>query len=817
MARKNNKGSPAKNADSPPVPRSQKPRAPRSQAQGPQPKPAAAKTSTKKTEQRPEAKPKATGIPSPNRSSSAPKTGLTSVPQTPGTERPAVLPWVLNPKYSSAVEAGDTSHSILVQLLGITELGGMIIELLVPSIGDLTALAMTCKRARACMRRYFDVWDFRLREFSTDAYREKRDDNNRLLQQGGVRINTLVISPVSDEPEGLQNPCMADFKSMMKLCGAITEIPSTFRSLVLDQVPFFDVKMFELMIKTMPTLETVTITRCIMLDITKLPQLLAAIKRHPRLMKTRRTRPMFDNAWAKKLARAMRKTRITPEQEAQAQGVAARRTPAPTMPVPTMPNPKKDDEDYVCLDFFPFFFHGPSSGPRLGSYGVTHNEPTFNTPKAVFAVILQCWDLAQEVGMDLVSESSSFWRFVRQLPGPDALWAMKAREALLTREYEKVILPTRHQQMVQDRFADDLTAALTGDNQDHPKAPPLMRTYLPPDYVDRGKYWRLKAKCGICKFTYPVSLFPLQRDACWSCKMTRFVKYMEDSHGRLWQESALQKLQHGLDLRSTDLHKLLLHIRKQALKKAMCDVRVADWVREYFLNLPTRAGPNPNAPPSADNWDTAVPAEVLHCPPPPRGLDATRASMVRWRWNYAEATEAFDCRQGGPQWAHPCQTPLSAGHSDGDNSGGAETKEQFGKKWEWTRGSDELFITRYLKVNEAERQHQGSFGTPVAEIYNRDDERVLKALKNSRQRPDWRDYIMILEWCDQNKLDKEVHREQYGKVQDCLHSMSTPTRKPFNLDTPLPDPGVDKEAYDQLIKEAAMLPPYNHSRSSSHR
>jgi hypothetical protein len=565
--------------------------------------------------------------------------------------------------------------------------------------------------------------------------------------------------------------------------------------------------MFHLMIKTMPTLETVTITRCIMLDVTKLPQLLATIRRNPRVMKTRRTRPMFDDAWAKKLARAMCKTA---ELEARAQGVAARRAPVPTTATPTNKTTKKDDEDYVCLDFFPFFFHGPSSGLRLGSYGVTHNEPTFNAPKAVFALILQCWDLAQEVGMDLVSDSSSFWRFVRQLPGPDALWAMKAREALLTREYEKVMLPARHQQMVQVRFADDLTAALTGDNQQHPVAPGGMRKYLPHDYEGTGKYWRLKAKCVTCKVTYPVSLFPLWRDSCWGCKMTTFIHEMQDSHARLWQERALQMLRHGLDLRSADLQRFMRHVMKQTLEKAACDVQLADWVREHFLSLPTTTHL------STDDWVTGVSVEEAHCPPPPRGLDSTRAALVRWRWNKAPATEAFDWRQGGPQWAHPCKNPLSpADYWPSDDNAGGETKKQFKRNWEWTRESDEIFITRYLEVHEMkrrERRQKRPFHTPLAEINDRDDERVLKALKDARGTPEWVKYVMNEERRAQDKSDKGVHRLHYGIVQDLTFSIGTLNRKPFNLDTPVPDPVVNKKAYDVLKTEAAMLPRYNHER-----
>lgn len=54
--------------------------------------------------------------------------------------------------------------------------------------------------------------------FPIDHFLEKRGGNGRLLQGGGVRSNILVITPVSDEPERLKKPYMADFLNMMQLC-----------------------------------------------------------------------------------------------------------------------------------------------------------------------------------------------------------------------------------------------------------------------------------------------------------------------------------------------------------------------------------------------------------------------------------------------------------------------------------------------------------------------------------------------------------------------------------------------------------------------
>ena len=60
---------------------------------------------------------------------------------------------------NSAVDAGEISlvndNSILVRLLKVSELGRMIVDFINPSIGDLTALAMSCKRVAACTRARF--------------------------------------------------------------------------------------------------------------------------------------------------------------------------------------------------------------------------------------------------------------------------------------------------------------------------------------------------------------------------------------------------------------------------------------------------------------------------------------------------------------------------------------------------------------------------------------------------------------------------------------------------------------------------------------
>ncbi|KAL2155193.1 hypothetical protein VTH82DRAFT_3869 [Thermothelomyces myriococcoides] len=688
-------------------------------------------------------------------------------------------------------------RSVIIQLLQVTELGQRVLSLISPSIGDITALAMTCKRVVAVMRTNYDFWDFHLGSFPTDEYVRERDSHGRILRAGGVRSNTLIIASVSGEQKNQEKPYMADFNNMQRLCVAITEIPSTFSSIIIDQLQFFDVGLFEMMVNTMPNLKVVTITRCPLLDVTKLRPLLEVIQRHPiRLQNCNGSRDSPDNSWT-----------YEAEMSLLQQAVGAQSPPSLLPATPDESASEQCAKAYIHLDFFPFFFHGPLSGPRLGSYGVTHNEPTFNTPKAVFALILQCWDLAKEIGMDLLSDSSSFWSFVRQLPGPDVLWALKAREALITREHE-LAEGKRSSVEIENDFADDLTAALTGDNQKHPKVPPAMMRYLPSSFEAKGKYWRQQERCGLCDFTYPVSLFPLRRDSCWSCKMSIFVINMEDSHLRLWQEKALQSWRMGLDPASTKLDQLLAN-GSSALSKALEEVQCADWTREYFLNLALYADLRPkgkaNGNASVDDWETGTKPKVPYCPPPPRGLDLTRASLARWRWARDPVTKAFDYIEGGPQRSHPCTFPLSPSDVE-DCDFGAEEMEHFNMRWVWSQLSERILVDVVMETFRETHARGSSFGLPHAD--ERNSEFIREQVNRARRDLCFRIIVRDRERRLQNKQDKNVYMQQLAHVEDCLHSMSTPARKPFNIDKPIPDPVLDRAAYRKLLEEESCMPGY---------
>ncbi|KAK4240874.1 hypothetical protein C8A03DRAFT_12858 [Achaetomium macrosporum] len=628
--------------------------------------------------------------------------------------------------YNELTPSQSSNHPFF-KAMRVAEIRHQITGLLLPSMGDITALATTCKGAAVQMRNAFDYWDFRPAVLDTDKLVEERDANGeeqklsdeerqeqkaikRLVRAKGDSAVPLVISPISNEPEDPENPYEADFRNLRRICRAITEVPSSFRTVIIDRIPFFNVALFEMMVNSMPNLETVIITRCPLLDVTKLKPLLDVIERHPR------------------------------------------------------PGPANAPEKYIRLDFGPFFFEGPNSCNRLGSYGVTWHEPTFNIPKAVFALILLCWDLSRKVGMDLVSESSSFWSFVRGLPGPDVLWAMKAREALITRNHE-LSVRTKSEQTIKTDFADDLAAALIGDNKPHPQRPARMAARLPP----RNKtYWRDYIKCGSCKSTYPAGVFPLRDDCCWGCKMTQFVETMEDSHMRFWQVAVMAHWLHGFDSVSTNLEELLFSERSN-LGHTVPQVQLMDWTWKYWRNFRPR---------TVDGW-----AVEQFCPPLPGLIKNTVAALTRWRFKRHPVAEPFDYRKGGPQHEHPCKVPLCV--SELDESSGAESLKNFARRWQWTSKADKFYTENLMANDRSVRHLRGNVG---------------KALEKARENKSMRDACVAAEWHEQNKLDKEVHRWTQPRIEDCLYALGTPDKRPFNLDKPALDPVRDAEEYKKVVE-----------------
>lgn len=616
----------------------------------------------------------------------------------------------------------------------------------------------------------------------------------------------------------------------------MARIPLSFRTLVLDQIPFLSVALFEMMVNTMPNLEAVTITRCQMLDVTKLQPLLEVIKRHPRVPSPNGSKSLAQDESQPASQDDSQPASEDDEDESQ---------PAP--------------QDYIQLDFAPYFFEGPTSGDvkRLGSYGVTYNEPIFHTPMAVFCIIMRCWKLSKTVGMDLLGDGSSFWRFVCRLPGPDVLWAMKAREAWIA--YDHGVRAGCPKAVVKLHCADDLTAALVGDNQPHTTRVP-WGMQVDSHLWRHDKYWRLWHKCPMCKFVYPLSLFPLRADSCWGCKMDQFVYGMEDSHLRLWQDTTIRLWLSGTNPQSSGLRPLLS--RQNRLNKVLDEVSCIDWTRKYFLNGPKtipldaeeqqwtvspsasknkKQKTNRSVSPSASknknkkqktNWsvspsaskkaqkeiqwgspvDVSEPTEQKpqkpqkpqpFCPQPPKILGKCRASLARWRWYHSPADTGFDYRQGGPQRVNPCKEPLSAtAEQEVEGTFDAERKANFEERWEWTSASDEAFDKYWQKYGEV--QHPKLYHSDLSETQLR-----ARAREDGQLRKEVRDE----ERWEQNKYDKEVHKNHHAHVQDCLYSISTVGMVPLNLDEPLPDPVLNPEGYWKLVDLYKWKSgKYNHER-----
>ncbi len=602
----------------------------------------------------------------------------------------------------------------------------------------------------------------------------------------------------------------------------MVRVPQSFKTIVLDNLPFLTVELFELMVNTMPNLKAVTITRCVSLDVTKLKPLLEVIKRHPRIVQNSTPDPSGSTPGASGGACEPSSSNSDPssstDEPSTSFGTSTSSGPSAsssdTSASSSDPSASSSDpgtkasnkqqsaeteeaepeetvKEYISLDFGPFFFRGSYSADRRGCYGVTHNEPIFHTPKSVFALILQCWPLAQEVGMDLVSDSSSFWSFVRQLPGPDALWAIKAREALLTREFDLATMPPdTDSDSILIKFADDLTAAVTGDNHRHPKAPVNMARFLPSEWEREGQYWRHSVICLECHTSLPLSLFPIRAAACWSCKMSQYVDKMEDSHLRLWIESTMTKWLDNMNTKEGGLSDLLSW--SVSLTKAYEDAKCADWVREYYL-FSWKPAQVPVSDP-VTGWVTQPPPS--YSPPAPETLSVDRVSMARWRAQQ-EPTEAFDYRHGGPQRESPCKDPITTT----SESFSAEESEHFARRWQWTPG----------KTDETFREVWNEEWRPAPNRNRREE--LEAALRKARWRLSDRmkRKLIAREHHLDGKIDRHTYLCHHHFVEDCRFSLGTPGKVVFCKDKPVPDQGVDREAYRALVmRHHWASSPYGH-------
>lgn len=318
--------------------------------------------------------------------------------------------------------------------------------------------------------------------------------NGKFVQRHGVRSDFLLVT--GGNQTKTETPYSDALESMLKLCQTVRFTPFCFRDVTFHRIPFLDARVLEILIQGMPNLENLSIASCLLLDATKLPRILKIILRNPR----------------------------TKEKNEEIVG-----------------------KSYIKVDFAPYRFFGPQTLDKQGSFLITYNKPDFDIPKAATALVYRCLPDAKEVGMDLLSNSSSFWHFFRQLPGPCPLWAVKVREAIVTQERYKDS-PSLYAMAL-----DNLCAAVSGDL----RAP----EYMPARRNDRNygeyikarlpyNYWRTEKECPICKATLSHCLFVNcapdlpngVKPRCWGCHLTGFVKNFDHSHFRYRKMTILHHL-----------------------------------------------------------------------------------------------------------------------------------------------------------------------------------------------------------------------------------------------------------------------------------
>ncbi|KAK4454587.1 hypothetical protein QBC34DRAFT_375096 [Podospora aff. communis PSN243] len=559
-----------------------------------------------------------------------------------------------HPKYE-----GCKQDKGLTKVLRVAELGAKIMRHLMPSLRDISALAGTCRDAAFSVTSGTEVWDATTGDFDMDRFKDSE----------GVRQDVLCIAASQMKQTKTTTPYMDGWNIMEKFIRGVVETSSSYRDVVIDQLPFFDLRMLELMIQSMPNLETLAISRCVLLDVTKLGPLIEVVKRHART---------------------------------DAMG----------------------NKSYVKVDFAPYFFEGPNDANRLGCYGVTHHEPNFHIPKAVMALTLRYFPEAAEIGMDILSDSSSFWSFVCRLPGPDALWHVKARDAYVARNQALLKMRPNLRNIpayksipasdsIESVFADEMTAAVTGDGVGAVYVPSAVKTRcfdLPTPITGGYGWWRIHRRCRVCKVELPESLFSLQRTRCWGCEMVEFVDEMEDSHFRYRMTAAITRLVRHLGVQKgvrfpansygafadarlgvqqgASFADIISAERSSHLQCAIDIVRDTDNAWAYHLLNPTGKDARPAWP------------EV----PLFEHDEDDQATMRRLR-NLIHTCKAVDFRMGGPQYLHSGRVHFWPRNLEScvllgekvakryktaitDQDPGSESFVDFMHRWQWSELTD---------------------------------------------------------------------------------------------------------------------------------
>ncbi|KAK4170090.1 hypothetical protein QBC43DRAFT_348521 [Cladorrhinum sp. PSN259] len=698
----------------------------------------------------------------------------------------------------------ENDASILTQLFGIVELGEMIFSHLIPSIGDISALALTCKQMSLLVQQQVEFWDINLPiskfdEFlnkQTKKFEPQEDESGNVIQANGIRASILVMTRI-EQPSQTQNPYAESLGISLKLFDSINTINHSFKHVVFDQLQFFDNRMFEPMVASLPNLETVTISRCELMDVTKLPELIRIIKHFgkKRLESSKSESSLTEDISATSTPATSPTTATQGSVGASAQYVlypGTLGTPAWDQAwAEVQASKKKADNNYIRLDFSPYYFSGPETKNRLGSYGVTHNEPTFHTPKAVIALTLRCDADAEEIGLDLWSNSSSYFNFLKRLPGPDPLWVIKVREAVITIKDQRSQRTWNNEaeaSKMTAQYADDMMAALSGDHTDpYPRDVPhaMMRIFHPNHFMKH--WWRNPVVCGVCHKELPRMFFPFKTGRCWGCQLVQFVDDIEDSHARRYQLYSLELLFRGLPRDEATLTKLMdPETRHMNFDAVWTSTVLADkaWkhLKEDVQYLDERGWP------AGEDSNKALPEQ------PPIGmktstpsLSTTAITMSNWCWSFHELKQRFDYRNGGPQRQHPCATPPGFSSTI---VGGARSKETFTKHWSWTRLTDTAYTRHLYNVcaKDAENRTPAEFAA-----------RIKTMVQNAKLDGTYDEDAKEIEYEWVCKVEHEELRWYKNNIEDCVWSLMTPGALRFNHDNPMPNPRLEPGRYAKVV------------------
>ncbi|KAK0657687.1 hypothetical protein B0T16DRAFT_66891 [Cercophora newfieldiana] len=634
--------------------------------------------------------------------------------------------------FTSPVAARDerrteflNEDTALIKILRMPELASQIIANLLPSVRNVSVLAATCRDAAIEVSANMEIWGATTGEFALDRFKGHMDERTgAFVENKGVRQSVLCIAASDVQHLKTVSPYVDGWNVINKFIRGVVEIKNSFKDVIIDQLPYFDVRLFEMMLQSMPNLETVAISRCLLFDFTKLEPLITAIKKHPRT--------------------------------------------------------RKGKKKYVRVDFAPYFFDGGNFDGRYGSYGITHHMPFFPIARAATALLIDCMPKAREIGMDLTSESSAFWRFFCRLPGPDALWQVKVRDACAAHSHALAELGTNRPEdssrykKIRDKYADDLMAAVLGDGVAPVPLPEQVTRRRDEFKPAKFGHWRKLRTCTTCSADRLEVFMTLHVHRCWSCDMVEFVDEAEDSHFRYRLKATLGQFLDGIDSQRASFRTLIDADRAPMIHLA--NELAKDTDRAWTHHLLHATGNAPAIPPY---------------PEPPVHTTFKAASVRRLALAH-RGLKAVDFRCGGPQLLHPCHTRKFNRNleefeqlSQYGLPPGSQDLETFKLKWQWTEHTTDLMVAK-LQCMDLSATGIDAWAW------------VERAKNNKRQR----EFAMKLEWMHQCVVDKKFELHAFSRIEDAVVSVIGPSGRPHNKDKdkerlPLSDDMCEGKGYMQ--------------------